>query len=250
MTKLSRDRDATTLHPRESLIATGNLGVIDAEIILPCDGSATVAIDLRGTFSMTIQLAGTVDGTNWVPIPVRPINTAAIGYVAAIVGTAAGVWVGKCGQYWKVRARVTAYTSGAAAASLVASTAPLDDTLQALVTTTLATATGAAGAAVTLTIASPGAGLRAYITYITIARFATALMTAAATPVVVTTTNLPGSLAFSVPANAEAQGAAFVIREDFAYPLAASAQGTATTIVCPVTANAIWRVTAGYYVAP
>lgn len=250
MAKLSRDRDSTTLHPRESLIGTGALGALNAEVVLPCDGSATVALDLRGTFSMTVEVAGSVDGTNWEVIPVRRLNAAAIGYVASVAGTAAGVWVGKCGQYQKVRARVTAYTSGSATTTLVASPAPLDDTLQARVTTTLGTATGAAGAAVTLTIASPGAGLRVYITYIAIARFATAAMTAAATPVIVTTTNLPGSLAFSIPANAELQGAAFVIREDFACPLAAAAQAAATTIVCPVTANAIWRVTAGYYVAP
>jgi len=250
MAKLSRDKDATTLHPRESLLVTGVLGAVNAEVVLPCDGSATVALDLRGTFSMTVEVSGTVDGTNWELIPVRRLNAAAIGYVSSVVGTTSGVWVGKCSQYQKVRARVTAYTSGSATATLVANTAPLDDSLQGMVTTTLATATGAAGAAVTLTIASPGAGLRVYLTYITIARFATALMTAAATPVIVTTTNLPGTLAFSIPANAEAQGATFVIREDFAYPLAASAQAAATTIVCPVTTNAIWRVTAGYYVAP
>jgi hypothetical protein len=247
---LSRDRTATTLHPRETLLVAGNLGAIDAEIVLDCDGSSSLALDLRGTFSMTIQISGTVDGTNWTLIPVRAINTATIGYVSAVVGTAAGIWVGKCAQYVKIRARVTAYTSGAAAATLVASTAPLDDSLQGMVTTTLGTATGVAGAAVTLTIASPGAGLRHYLTYLKITRFATALMTAAATPVIVTTTNLPGSLAFSIPANAEAQGAASAIQEDFAYPLAASAQGTATTIVCPATTNAIWRVTAGYYIAP
>lgn len=38
--------------------------------------------------------------------------------------------------------------------------------------------------------------------------------------------------------------------EDFNLPIATSAQATATTIVCPATPNVIWRVTAGYYVAP
>ena len=250
MAKLSRDRSATTLHPREALLVTGNLGALSAEIVLDCDGSNSLALDLRGTFSMTIEVGFSVDGVNFDPLPVRRLNAAAIGYVSAVVGTAAGVWVGKIPPCLKIRARVTAYTSGSATASLVASPSLLDDSLQGMVTTTLGTATGIAGAAVTLTIASPGAGLRVYLTYITIARFATALMTAAATPVIVTTTNIPGTLAFSVPANAEAQGAAFVIREDFAYPLAVSAQAAATTIVCPATPNAIWRVTAGYYVAP
>jgi hypothetical protein len=51
-------------------------------------------------------------------------------------------------------------------------------------------------------------------------------------------------------ADAALQGTTFTLREDFAYPIAASAQATATTIVCPATANVIWRVTAGFYVAP
>lgn len=250
MAKLSRDKNATTLHPREALLVAGNLGALNAEIIVAADGSSTVALDLRGTFSMTVEVSGSVDGVNYEMIPVRRLNAAAIGYVASVVGTTAGVWVGKCSQYLFVRARVTAYTSGSATAALLTNTALLDDSLQGMVTTTLGTNTGAAGAAVTLTIASPGAGLRHYLTYISISRFAAALMTAAATPLIVTTTNLPGSLAFSVPADAAAQGAVATIREDFAYPLAASAQGTATTIVCPATTNAIWRVTAGYYVAP
>jgi hypothetical protein len=99
-------------------------------------------------------------------------------------------------------------------------------------------------------MASPGAGLRHYLTYLSINRFATALLTAAAAPVVVTTTNLPGALAFSFAADAAAQGTMDRWREDFSFPLAASAQATATTIVCPVTTGVIWRVTAGYYVAP
>lgn len=250
MAKLSRDKNATTLHPREALLVTGALGALNAEIIVACDGSSSVALDLRGTFSLTVEVAGTVDGVNYAPIPVRPINTAAVGYVAAVAGASAGVWIGKCGQYLSVRARVTAYTSGSATATLVTNTAPIDDSLQGMVTPVIGTATGIAGAAVTLTIASPGAGLRHYLTRLRISRHASALMTAGATPVVVTTTNLPGPLAFSIPANAEAAGAAFILNEDYAYPVASVAQGTATTIVCPATPNAIWRVTAYYYVAP
>jgi hypothetical protein len=66
----------------------------------------------------------------------------------------------------------------------------------------------------------------------------------------VTTTNLPGTLAFSFPADAAAQGTVDRWREDFAYPIASNAQNAATTIVCPATTNVIWRITAGFYVAP
>jgi hypothetical protein len=251
MAKLSRDLGAGgTLHPRETLFTAGNLGALNAEVVTPCDGSTTISLDLRGTFSLTVEVSGTVDGTNWVPIPLRPLNVASIAYVAAVAGTAAGTWAGNCAGYRLVRARVTAYTSGAAAASLAAGMCFLDDSLQGKVTPLLATTTGASGAATTLTIASPGAGLRHYLTYLSIVRSATALLTASATPTVVTTTNLPGSLAFTFGADAAAQGVDKIIREDFAYPLASSAQSASTTIVCPATTGVIWRVTAGYYVAP
>ena len=250
MAKLATDLRSATLHPREALFSTATLGSLNAETIIDSDGCATVTLDLRGTFSMTIEVAGTVDGTNWIPIPVRPVNVAAVAYVAAVVGTAAGVWVGQCAGYRRVRARVTAYTSGAATATLAANNALYDNRLFGPVASGIGTAVGASGAAVTLTLASPGAGLRHYLTYIAINRFAAALLTAGAAPVTVTTTNLPGTLAFSFPADAATQGTMFPLREDFAFPIASAAQGTATTIVCPATTNVIWRVTAGFYVAP
>ena len=250
MAKLSRDLSALARHPGENLDVTGALASVNAEVVADCDGASTFSIDRRGTFSGTFAAEGTVDGTNWQVIPIRPINVASIAYVLAVTGTTQGTWVGKCSAFRKIRVRETAHTSGSFTCNLMISNAILDDSLQGRVTTVLGTATGAASAAVTLTIASPGAGLRPYLTYLSINKFATAVLTAAAAPVIVTTTNLPGSLAFSFEADAAAQGTMIRWREDFTYPLAASAQATATTIVCPATAGVIWRVTAGYYVAP
>ena len=250
MAKLSRDLSVGVLHPRENLYATGTLGSLNAEVIVNVDGAASFSLDLRGTFSMTIEVSGTVDGVNWTFIPVRPMAQAATQYVASVVGTAAGVWVGKCAPFRQIRARVTAYTSGAAVTFLMASTAPLDDTLQGMITPLLVTATGAAAAAVTLTLPAPGAGLRQYLTYLRITRFAAAALTAGATPVLVTTTNIPGTLVFSLPADVALQGTTAVYQEDFAYPVAGSALNTAMTVVCPVTTGVIWRVSGGYYIAP
>jgi hypothetical protein len=250
MAKLSTDLRSATLHPREAIFSTAALASNGAETIIVSDGCATVTLELRGTFSLTMEVAGTVDGTNWTPIPMRPVNQAAVAYVASVVGTAAGVWVGQCAGYRQVRARVTAYTSGSATTTLAANNATYDNLMFGPVTTGVGTAVGASGAAVTLTLASPGAGLRHYLTYLSINRFAAAALTAAAAPVTVTTTNLPGSLAFSFGAEAFPQGSLDRWREDFAFPIASSAQGTATTIVAPVTTGVIWRVTAGFYVAP
>jgi len=238
------------LHPRETQWVQGVLGALNAEVITDCDGSASVSLDLRGTFSMTVEIAGTVDGVNWTLIPVKIRNAASKLYVAAVTGAVAGIWVGSCAGFRKVRARVTAYTSGSATATLIADLAAPDWTLDGAVTAGAGTVTAAIGVAATLTLASPGAGLRHYLTYVAINRFAGAALTAAATPVLVTTTDLPGTLVFSLPADAALQGTIYPLREDFAYPIAAVAQNTATTIVAPLTANVIWRITAGFYVAP
>jgi hypothetical protein len=251
MAKLSRDLAIGTLHPRENLFVTGNIAALNAEVITDCDGCAAFTLDLRGTAVLSVELSGTVDGTNWTLIPVRPINLAGVGYITPIVyPVGGGIWTGVCGGFKRIRARCTAYTSGSVAAVLCASASLLDQSLQGMITGGIGTAVGASGAAVTLTLASPGAGLRHYMTYLSINRFAAAVLTAAAAPVTVTTTNLPGSLAFSFAADAAALGTIDRWREDFAFPIASVAQATATTIVCPVTTGVIWRVTAGFYVAP
>jgi len=251
MAKITKDLGVGgSLHPRENLFIAGNLSSLNAEILLPADGASSLSLDLRGTFNMTVEVAGSVDGVNWLAIPMRPFNVASTAYVVAITGAVAGTWFGECAGFNFLRARVTAYTSGLAAATLASSISCMTPQLQQTITPLLVTAVGAAGAAVTLTMPSPGAGLRQYLTYLSINRFASAALTPAAAPVTVTTTNLPGALAFSFAAEAAAQGTLDRWREDFAYSLASSAQATATTIVCPATTGVIWRATAGYYVAP
>jgi hypothetical protein len=251
MSKLSTDLGASrTLHPRETLFANGTIGALNAEVIVNSDSSSAITLDIRGTFNLTLEVSGTVDGTNWTLIPMKGVNQASKLYVAAIAGTAAGVWIGSCAGFRQVRVRCTAYTSGSATTFLAASAIAVDQSLDGGITSNVATTVGTAGAATTLTIAAPGAGLRQYLTYLSINRFATALLTASATPVTVTTSNLPGTLAFTFPADALAQGAMDRWREDFAYAIASLAQNTNTTIVCPATTNVIWRITAGFYVAP
>jgi hypothetical protein len=249
MAKLVTDLAPTrALHPREALYGGGVLAALNAEFSIACDGCGSVTLDLSGTFNLSVEVAGAVDGVTWRLIPIKPINQAAKQY--AVVAGAPGAWIAPCAGYRQVRVRVTAYTSGAANATLVANLGLPDQSLDGMVTPLVVTAVGAAGAAVTLTLPAPAAGLRHYLTNLLINRFAAAALTAAAVPVTVTTTNLPGSLAFSFAADAALQGTLDRWREDFAYPVAASALATATTIVCPATTGVIWRATAGYYLAP
>jgi hypothetical protein len=248
MAKLSRDLTPGTLHPRENITGSGVLGALNAEIVINADGASTVALDLRGTFSMTIEVAGSVDGTNWILLPVRPMAGGA--YAVAVAGAVQGIWVAACAGFARIRARVTAYVSGAATATLLAATGLLDDRLLGEVSPNAATITAAVSTAAILTLPSPGAGLRHYITGLRIERHAAALLVAGTTPVVVTTANLPGALAFSIPVEAAAQGSVYEKAIAPARAIMASAQNTATTVTAPVTTNVIWRLSATFYVAP
>lgn len=248
MSKLSKDLSVGTLHPRENLRAAGTLAAVNAELFVDSDGCSTVTIDLRGTFNLTVELSGTVDGTNWVLIPVRSMLGGAL---TAFTSATSGAWTANCAGFQRIRARVATYTSGGANAVMIASTALLNETFGSQVSTLAATATAAAGTAVTLTLPSPGAGLRQYVTALRIRRFAATTLTAAATPILITTTNLPGSPVFTVGAEALAQGVCNQeVIEDFAFPLMSASQNVATTFVCPATPNVIWRASAWYNVAP
>jgi hypothetical protein len=89
--------------------------------------------------------------------------------------------------------------------------------------------------------------LRHYIDRVSVVRSATAALTASATPVVVTTTNLPGTPALTFGSDAGGIG---VDREQIfefgGAGIATSAVNTATTIVAPVWTGVIWRVNVSY----
>lgn len=106
------------------------------------------------------------------------------------------------------------------------------------------TATGAAAAAVTATLPAV-AGQFHYITSIQIIYYATVAVVGTATPVVVTTTNLPGSPAFTFP-RAMAIGTVNEQKFEFPISLKSSVVNTATTIVGPATTSILWRINVFY----
>ena len=73
------------------IVAAGSLGALNSEIIVNADGASTVSLDLRGTFNLTVEVSGSVHGVNWLVLPVRPVAGGA--YLAAVAGTASGIWV-------------------------------------------------------------------------------------------------------------------------------------------------------------
>lgn len=249
MVQISSNLPANHMPGREAIFATGALTALNASLECIAEGSATVALAVTGTYVGTITLEGTMDGTNWDPIPVKPRAAAPI-YVLTLASAATGRWVGSAGGFHRIRARMSSFTSGSATVSLLADNSQNVQEIFKKPADQSVTATGAAGAAVTLTLPAPGAGLYQHISRLLVSRFASALLTAAAAPVTVTSTNLPGSRAIDFPADAAAQGTIYSEIVEGMVPLRASAANTAVTIVCPATTGVIWRVTADYYNAP
>jgi hypothetical protein len=105
--------------------------------------------------------------------------------------------------------------------------------------------TGAAAAAVTLTLPAPGAGLFQYVDGIEITLYNSAARTGGATPVTVTSTNLPGTPTWLFPsAGAIGDRDTYSLITDA--PVKASTANTAVTIVCPAVTGGIWNVKALY----
>ena len=114
--------------------------------------------------------------------------------------------------------------------------------------TTAVSATAVVSTGVTLTIPAAGAGLFNYVTYLEITLFATTALTAATTPVLVTTTGITGTPTFSCAFPVAAAGVLvdrIIIQPGV--PLKGSAANTALTVVAPVATGAIWRLNAFYY---
>jgi len=109
--------------------------------------------------------------------------------------------------------------------------------------------TGTTGAAVTVTLAGVASNFH-YISLIEITKYFTVANAASATPLVITTTNLPNSFSWSFGQPLGTVGTTDVRIFTPATPMKSSAAGTSTTIVCPATTGIIWRVNVSYYVAP
>ena len=112
--------------------------------------------------------------------------------------------------------------------------------------TLMVTVTAAVGVAATATLPAV-AGLRHYIDRISVVRSATAALTAAATPVLVTTTNIPGTPALTLGSDVGGIGVDKLFDFDFGSSgIAVTAINTATTVVCPAYVGVIWRVNVAY----
>lgn len=245
MGKLSADLTVRNLHPRENLFASGNLAALNAAISCFADGASNVMVSVSNAYVGTIVVEGRIDGANWDLIALKPVNGGGL-YVVSLASAAIGRWSGSCAKFTEVRARMASFTSGSASVLLM-----VDNGISDIIATPAADqfhaeSIGTAGAALTLTIPAPGAGLYQFISRIEILRFPTAALTAAAAPIAVTSTNLPGSRTFRLSADAAAQGVIASAIFEGSKPLRASTVNTAVTIVCPLTTGVLWFASADY----
>ena len=245
----------------ESRKTTGVIAAINAEVVHAVNGdeSAVIYFTTSGTMNMTYNVQGSFDGTNFFDIAAFPLPQACAAGTIPQAATplvsesvnAANIIRALCvatGGLNRIRIRASAYTSGNANVTIISDTcSSINPNIRDQKSGTLiVTATGAASAAVTATLPAV-AGLRHYIDNITVVRSATAALTAAATPVLVTTTNIPGTPAFTFGSDAGGIGVDKIVALDpGGAGMAATAINTATTVVCPAYTGVIWRVTVTY----
>lgn len=245
----------------EGRTTTGTLAATNSEVVHNVNGdtSAIIYFTSTGTLNAIYNVQASIDGTNFFDVPAFPIAQACLAGTIPISAqplvseavNAANVARALCvatGGYRKIRIRLSAYASGTMTVTInsdeCASPNPyLRDQKAGTLTVT---GTAAVSTAVTVTLPAVPS-LRHYIDRISVVRSATAALTASATPVLVTTTNITGLPIFTFGSDAGGVG---IDREqvmDFGGAGAAAiALGTATTVVCPVYTGVIWRVNVTY----
>lgn len=247
--------DGTNLRPL--LVDTAGRQVVNVNGTVPVSGTffqATQPVSIASWTGLTdTQLRASAVPVSLAALPALVTGAATIG----AVNIAAAQTLATVTTVSAVTAITNALPTGAntigavtgPAAAALALNATLTDHTQRLQASTLAvTVTAAANTAATATLPAVAAQFH-YITGIEIMRTSTAALAGTAT-LVVTTSNLPGALAWSF-GNAMAAGATQRdLSITFANPIKSSTVNTATTVVMPAPGAAVlWRANVYYYTA-
>lgn len=246
-------------------IVNSTITAVNGTVAVNAQGDYTVSASITGTWSATLIAEGQLADTTWVQIPMYLVNTT-LPYNSVFSTTSNGTFLITGGGYFQIRIRATAYTSGTVAVGLDASLAQQTIFSSQLGTWTVqpgntvnttawlakspdanlwVTGTAATGVALTVTLPAVASQFH-HIKLLEIEAYTTAARTGSATPVLVTSTNLPGSPVWTF-ATAAAIGTTDSKVYTFDSALNSSVAGTATTIVCPATTGVIWRVNVSYF---
>lgn len=238
--------------------ATAVLNAVNAEVLVDLAGAEIAVFDVRtGAASLTYVWEATVDGVNYFALP-GFVEFELIGATATneqyvpsvtVATTHSGVYLVNVQGFRRVRLRVSAYTSGSITVAARASGAVALPYVRIIPSVLHVTATAAANTAATATLPAAGAGMFHYITNISLMRNATAVLAGTAT-LIHTTTNLPGSPAWSVGNAMAAGGTQIDLDYSPTTSLKSSLANTATTIVMAAGGLAVLnRVNVTYYIA-
>jgi len=246
---------------RERREAFGTLGSLNSELVIDTNGDESALVHISSAaFIGTLEFSGAVnsDSTIFVPVVAFPYAIGCAGGTvpssgqpllsdALVAANTSRIYAVPVGQLRKLRVRVSAYTSGTCDCSIASDTqTPLNGAIASKPSTLFVTATGAVGVAVTASLPAVS-GLRHVLDFISVTRSSTAALASSATPVLITTTNLPGSPVMTLGQDSGGVGIDREVRLDFGSTgLAAVTLGVATTIVCPAYIGVIWRVSAAY----
>lgn len=239
----------TNLTLTDARTPTATLGAAQAEAVMDLNGHAVALFDIRtAAMSGTLVFEATVDGTNYFGLPAWNVLTESMLAAIVITTTHAATYVVGVSGFRRVRVRVSAYTSGNVAVGLRASQSDFAIYSKPTPSTLHITATAAANTAATATLPAAGAGLFHYITNIQLWRNATAALVGSAT-LIHTSTNLPGTPAWSVGNAMAAGGTQCDLNYAPTTPLKSSVANTATTVVMAAGGAAVLnRVNVSYYV--
>jgi len=237
--------------------ATNVLSVLNAEVVMDLAGQAIAVFDLRTAAGIwTAVFEATIDGTNYVSLPAFALFQqlgallVAEQYVTSVIAatTVNGQYIVGVSGFRRVRIRISAFTSGNVTVATRASRADFAIYSRPLPSTLHVTATAAANTAATATLPAAGAGLFHYITNIHCTRNATAALAGTAT-LIITSTNLPGTPAWSNGNAMAAGGSQLDLNYTPVTPLKSSVANTNTTIVMPAAGAAVLnRVNVSYYI--
>jgi len=270
--------------PSTGMLMSGqqSIAALNASLILPTTGLASLSFAISGTWVGTLSFQSSLDGITWNTFSVLDNTSLAL----ATQTTVNGNFTKTVSTQRFYRVVATAWTSGTAtlvyygsaidsvrpilldatgrqsvigtffqatqpvslAANtpvIAAGTASIGNLNELRASTLAVTGTAAAGTALTITLPAVAAAFH-YITAIDLVLYSAAARTGAAAPTVVTTTNIPGAVAFTF-STAGAIGTTDVQDLIRTTPLKSSAVNTATTIVAPIAAGGIWRITVTYF---
>ena len=217
------------------------IAALNANLILPTTGCACLSFAITGTWVGALTFQYSLDGINWTSD--TPLENVSGTYITQTTTNNSYIATVAAHRFYRIIA--TAWTSGTASIVYFASSTPVDLKVLLPATRLAVTTTAAAGVAATLTIPAL-AGQFHYITSLKMLLYSAAARTGAAAPIIITTTNINGALAFTFD-TAGAIGTNVIQEAVVSMPLRSSALNTATTIVAPAVVGGIWRITATYF---